>query len=59
MCVGPVVRGRLPHSKEAPDLRHLSDEPTVDAGYALDGVAVLDLFPWTHHVETVASLTLR
>jgi tRNA/tmRNA/rRNA uracil-C5-methylase (TrmA/RlmC/RlmD family) len=31
----------------------------VDAGYALDSVAVLDLFPWTHHVETVASLTLR
>jgi tRNA/tmRNA/rRNA uracil-C5-methylase (TrmA/RlmC/RlmD family) len=25
----------------------------------LDSVAVLDLFPWTHHVETVASLTLR
>jgi tRNA/tmRNA/rRNA uracil-C5-methylase (TrmA/RlmC/RlmD family) len=38
----------------ARDLRML-----VDAGYALDSVAVLDLFPWTHHVETVASLTLR
>lgn len=37
----------------ARDLRML-----VDAGYVLDGVAVLDLFPWTHHVETVAGLSL-
>ena len=38
----------------ARDLRML-----VDAGYGLDGVAVLDLFPWTHHVETVSALSLR
>lgn len=38
----------------ARDLRLL-----VDAGYTLDEVAVLDLFPWTHHVETVSALSLR
>jgi tRNA/tmRNA/rRNA uracil-C5-methylase (TrmA/RlmC/RlmD family) len=27
----------------------------VDAGYQLDDVEVLDLFPHTHHVEVVAT----
>jgi len=36
----------------ARDLRKL-----VDAGYSLDSVAAFDMFPQTHHVETVARLT--
>jgi tRNA/tmRNA/rRNA uracil-C5-methylase (TrmA/RlmC/RlmD family) len=28
----------------------------VDAGYELDSITAIDLFPQTHHVETVARL---
>lgn len=37
----------------ARDLRTL-----LDAGYSLDSVIALDLFPQTHHVETIARLRL-
>ena len=36
----------------ARDLRRL-----VDGGYSIDSVTALDLFPQTHHIETVARLT--
>lgn len=38
----------------ARDLRVL-----VDGGYALDGLKAFDLFPQSHHVETVAKLSLK
>jgi tRNA/tmRNA/rRNA uracil-C5-methylase (TrmA/RlmC/RlmD family) len=31
----------------------------VSAGYSIDSLTALDLFPQTHHVETVARLHLR
>lgn len=31
----------------------------VEAGYECDGVTVLDVFPYTHHVEVVSGFTLR
>ena len=37
----------------ARDLAHL-----VDAGYTIESLTALDLFPQTHHVETVARLAL-
>lgn len=37
----------------ARDLRSL-----VDAGYKIDAITVLDMFPQTHHVETVVRLSL-
>ena len=37
----------------ARDLRRL-----VDGGYAIDSITAIDLFPQTHHVETVARLSL-
>lgn len=36
----------------ARDLRRL-----IDGGYAIDSITALDLFPQTHHVETVARLS--
>jgi 23S rRNA (uracil1939-C5)-methyltransferase len=36
----------------ARDLRELAS-----GGYTLDAVAAFDMFPQTHHVETVARLT--
>lgn len=38
----------------ARDLKHL-----IEAGYRLDSVAAFDMFPQTHHVETVAHLSRR
>lgn len=31
----------------------------VEAGYECDGVTVLDVFPYTHHVEVVSRFTLK
>jgi 23S rRNA (uracil1939-C5)-methyltransferase len=36
----------------ARDLRQL-----LDAGYSIDSITALDLFPQTHHVETVVRLS--
>jgi 23S rRNA (uracil1939-C5)-methyltransferase len=38
----------------ARDLKHL-----IEAGYRLDSIAAFDMFPQTHHVETVAHLSSR
>lgn len=38
----------------ARDLKHL-----IEGGYLLDAVAAFDMFPQTHHVETVARLSRR
>jgi len=38
----------------ARDLKHL-----IEAGYRLDSIAAFDMFPQTHHVETVAHLSGR
>jgi 23S rRNA (uracil1939-C5)-methyltransferase len=37
----------------ARDLRHL-----IEGGYRLDSIYAFDMFPQTHHVETIAHLTL-
>ena len=50
------------------NISYVSCEPSIlardlrillDAGYSLDSITALDLFPQTHHVETIARLGLR
>lgn len=52
----------------APRISYVACEPSVlardlkrfdEAGYAIDSITAIDLFPQTHHVETVANLSKR
>lgn len=52
----------------APQISHVACEPSVlardlkrfdESGYRIDSITAIDLFPQTHHIETVARLSRR
>ncbi len=54
MAVPTIIYIACDPATQARDVRYL-----LDAGYALDTVQPVDLFPQTYHIESVARLRRR